>query len=61
MNLTLFFENRLGGSSSCYAMSRQEFLVKLVNFVNQEIEIRKNGRPDSSGIQTGRKSGIKGT
>ena len=55
MNLTLFFENRLGGASICYALSRTEMLTKLVNFVNQELERRKqDGRTSSSGVQTGR-------
>lgn len=56
MNLTLFLENRMGGASICYALSRTEILTKLVNFVNQELEMRKqDGRTNSRGVQAGRK------
>lgn len=51
LNLTLFLENHLGGADVCYRMSRQNILIKLVNFVNNELDRRKHGRTDNSRVQ----------
>jgi len=46
-NLTTFLESHLGGADECYRYSRQTILIKLVTFVDKEIQRIKDGRNSS--------------